>query len=64
VDPTLRPVWWRKSTTGQGDRGGESLEKEKADKGHKSALATLVREAAGLPDLLAMRRAAFEGRFA
>jgi hypothetical protein len=29
-----------------------------------SALVTLVREAAGLPDLLATRRAGFEGGFA
>ena len=43
------------ATTGQTVRGGENLSK-------KDALQDMLVAAAGLPDLLAMRRAAFEGR--
>lgn len=58
IDPTLRPLWWRARTTSQADRGGEILKKQEAQQGHKAALATMLQEAAGLPDLLALRRAA------
>jgi DNA-binding transcriptional MocR family regulator len=54
VNPELRPVWWRRITTGQSDRGGESEEKQE---GHRAALLAMVREAAVVPDLLAQRRA-------
>jgi hypothetical protein len=57
--PLFAVVWWRTST-----KRSDKRKKKEADKGHKSALARLIREAAGLPDLLAIRRAAFEGRFA
>jgi DNA-binding transcriptional MocR family regulator len=62
VSPDMRPVWWRRPTNGQSDLGGEGLEKEEADKGRKATLATMFREAAGLPDLLALRRAAVEAK--
>ncbi len=62
AEPGTRPVWWRRSTTGHSDAGGEGLEKKEAQQGHKAALATMIREASGLPDLLAMRRAAVEKR--
>jgi hypothetical protein len=66
VDPRLKPVWWRKSAFGQNEVGGESVSKQEsqkeADKGHKAALAALMREAEGLPDLLAMRRQVMEAR--
>ena len=43
---------WPCATTGQHGRGGESQSK-------KEALGVMLREAAGLPHLLALRRAAF-----
>jgi DNA-binding transcriptional MocR family regulator len=58
VQPALRPVWWRRRTTGQADGVGESVERKE---GRRAALTTMMREAAGLPDLLARRRAAVEG---
>jgi hypothetical protein len=54
VQAGLRPLWPRRATTGQDCRGGESESK-------KEALKTMLAEAARLPDLLAMRRAVFEG---
>ncbi len=39
---------------------GESLEIKEAHEGRKAAQAEMMRVAAGMPDLLAMRRAAFE----
>ena len=62
VDSSLRPLWPCHSTNCQPGRGGESLEKEDANQGRKAALAAMIREAAGLPDLLAIRRAVMEGR--
>jgi DNA-binding transcriptional MocR family regulator len=47
----------RRATTGQNDRGGESLSK-------KEALREMMREAAKLPDLLAAAQARFAARFA
>jgi hypothetical protein len=60
IDPSMRPKWWRRSTNGQNGRVGESLENKKAIQGTKTIMAGMIREAARLPDLLAMRRAAFE----
>lgn len=54
VQPGMRRTVPRYRTTGQNDRGGESLSK-------KEAIQAIIREAARLPDLLAMRRAAFTG---
>jgi hypothetical protein len=51
VMAAVKAVWPRCATTGQDDRGGERL-------GKKEALATMLRAAVALPDLLAMRRAA------
>ena len=49
----VRPVaTWPRATTGQHGRGGENPSK-------KEAWEVMLREAAGLPDLLAMRRVAF-----
>jgi hypothetical protein len=53
VDSSLRPIWWRRRTNSQRDGVGESASK-------KEALKVMIREAAGLPDLLAMRRRAVE----
>lgn len=66
VEPSMRPVWWRRATTSQDDGGGESesIERKTAQKGRKAALVAMVREAQGMPDLLALRRAVIEGRFA
>ena len=58
VDPQMRPVWWRRLTTGQSDRGGNQEEKQ----GRKAALRKMLAEAACLPDLLARRRMVIEGR--
>ena len=59
VQPDMRAPFPRPgtcpATTGQTVRGGESLSK-------KSALQDMLVAAAGLPDLLAIRRAAIEGR--
>lgn len=60
VDATKRPAWWRRSTTGQSDRGGESLRKQGAPQGRKALLTEMIREAARAPDLLALRRSAIE----
>ena len=50
---TVRPMArWPRATTGQHGREGES-------EGKKEALNKMLREAAGMPDLLAMRRVAF-----
>jgi hypothetical protein len=58
VQPGLRqPMRRTAATAGQPDRGGESLSK-------KAALEELLREAARLPNLLAMRRAAVETQLA
>jgi hypothetical protein len=59
VEPSMRPTWWRRRTTGQDGGVGES-EKKEAYEGRRAALARMIREAAGSPDLLAMRRAAVE----
>lgn len=48
----MRRTVRRDRTTGQNGRGGESPSK-------KGAIQAMMREAAALPDLLAMRRAAF-----
>jgi hypothetical protein len=53
---------WRRATTGQNGGGGENLENKKAREGRKAAIAELLREAAGMPDLLAMRRKAMAVR--
>lgn len=53
VQAGLRLPFPRPATNGQNARGGESQSK-------KTALRELMAAAAGLPDLLAMRRAAFE----
>ena len=53
VEPGLRAPLPRPATTGQRGGGGETSKKE--------ALEVMLRSAAGLPDLLAMRRAAFSG---
>lgn len=58
IDPGMKPKCWRRPTNGQKDREGESLEKKDASLGRSAALAGMIREAAGLPDLLAMRREA------
>ena len=55
VQPGLRPAWPRRSTAGQADRGGEGISK-------KGAWEEMRRAAAGLPDLLAARRAVIERR--
>ena len=59
VQPGMRMPFSRPAvcpaTVGQTVRGGESLSK-------KGALRDMLVAAAGLPDLLAMRRAAIEGR--
>jgi len=59
VQPGMRMPFSRSAicpaTTGQSDRGGENLSK-------KGALQDMLVAAASLPDLLAMRRVAFEGR--
>jgi hypothetical protein len=51
----MRPTWPRRRTNGQSDRKGESLNK-------KGALREMLRAAAALPDLLALRRAAMAVR--
>ena len=55
VQARVRAIWPRRVTTGQPGRGGERSSK-------KEALTRWLREAAALPDLLAMRRAAIERR--
>jgi hypothetical protein len=60
IDPSMRPIWWRRSTNGQRDGGGERL--EKAKEGRHAVLRTMLREAAARPDLLAARRSAIEAR--
>ncbi len=62
VQPGLRLAWPRRATTGQFDGGGENLRKQEADKGRNVALAAMMREAAGLPDLLAARRRIIEAK--
>jgi hypothetical protein len=61
VQPGQRKPAWRPftapATTGQEARGGENKTK-------KEALQAVLAEAAALPDLLAIRRAAFEARHA
>jgi len=56
VQPGLRPAWPRRATTGQNGRGGEIQESKKA------AMLDFMREAAGLPDLLAARRGVIEAK--
>ena len=55
VQSGMRPVFWRRPTTGQDVRGGESGSK-------KAALRALLEAAQGLPDLLTQRRATMEQR--
>lgn len=62
VQPGIKPVWWRRCTTGHRDGGGENINKQEAQQGHKATWRTMIREAAGMPDLLAQRRAAVEAR--
>jgi hypothetical protein len=54
LQPGLRPIFRRASTTGQQDRGEESQTSKSA------AFQEMMRQATGMPDLLAMRRAAVE----
>ncbi len=56
VAPIARPIWRTKPTTGLNARGGEN-------KKTKEALQVMLAESARLPDLLALRRQAFEARF-
>ena len=58
----LRPVWPCRRTTGQEGRGGEKLKKEDARQERNAVLAGWMTAAARLPDLLAMRRAAVQGK--
>jgi hypothetical protein len=51
----MRPAWPHRRTSGQSDGEGESLNK-------KGALREMLRAAAALPDLLALRRAAMAVR--
>jgi hypothetical protein len=51
----MRPAWPRRRTTGQYDGEGENLKK-------KEALSEMLRAAAALPDLLALRRATMAAR--
>jgi hypothetical protein len=51
----MRPEWPRRRTSAQCDGGGESRKKEEA-------LKAMLRAAAALPDLLALRRAAMAAR--
>jgi hypothetical protein len=55
VQRGMRPAWPRRPTSGQCDGGGESLKKE-------GALREMLRAAAALPDLLALRRATMTAR--
>jgi hypothetical protein len=55
VQHGLQPAWPRRRTNRQCDREGESLKK-------KVALREMLRAAAALPDLLALRRAAMATR--
>jgi hypothetical protein len=55
VQHGMRPTWPRRRTTVQSDGEGESLNK-------KGALREMLRAAAALPDLLALRRAAMATR--
>jgi hypothetical protein len=55
VQRGMRPGWPRRRTNGQSDGGGENLNK-------KGALREMLRGAAALPDLLALRRAAMAAR--
>jgi hypothetical protein len=59
VEPGLRP---RRSTTGQKGRGGERLKTEDTCRRKKAAWEAMRLAAAALPDLLAIRREAFEAR--
>jgi hypothetical protein len=56
VQGGMRPAWPRRRTTAQSDGEGESLNK-------KGALREMLRAAAALPDLLALRRAAMAAHF-
>jgi hypothetical protein len=56
VQRGMRPAWPRRRTTAQSDGEGESLNK-------KGALREMLRAAAALPDLLALRRAAMAAHF-
>ena len=55
VQHGMRPAWPRRRTTAQSDGEGESLDK-------KGALREMLRAAAALPDLLALRRATMATR--
>jgi hypothetical protein len=55
VQRGMRSPWPRRRTSGQSDGEGESLNK-------KGALREMLRAAAALPDLLALRRAAMAAR--
>jgi hypothetical protein len=55
VQRGMRPAWSRRRTTAQSGGEGESLSK-------KRALGEMLRAAAALPDLLALRRAAMAAR--
>lgn len=57
-----RPSWWRRATNQQSDRGGEIKENQDRQPSRKAALAAMLREASGLPDLLAARRRVIEAR--
>lgn len=61
IAPEMRPVWQRRTTTGQAGGGGEGLKEEAARQGKAAVLARWMAAAARLPDLLAMRRAAMSG---
>ncbi len=64
VQPGLRPAWARPSTTGQFGREGDKQENQGASGTKKAVLADMIRQAAGLPDLLAQRRAVMLARLA
>lgn len=62
VQPGQRPTWPRRATTGQNGGGGESEIRKEAQEGRKAQLAEMMRAAAGMPDLLLMRRQAFDAQ--
>ncbi len=62
VEPTMKPLWPRPRTNSQDDRGEDQLDNKIAVESKKALLEGMLRAAAEMPDLLALRRKAMEVR--
>lgn len=61
-DPAQAGQRWPRRTNRPLVGGGESIDKKEAQQGHQAQLRRMMVEAAGMPDLLAVRRTVIENR--